>query len=225
MDNLDDVSSFVFDSYNINNLDSNENNFLNVLSNNKDININVNNIDNNPELNSNNYIYTLSLKISNFESEKELNKFVKKVKQTIRSSYEYRLWVDYIKNILLCNSCAFTGENTMELTVEIHHHPILLEDIVLSVISKKIDNNDKFSSFDISSEIIYLHYNMKVGVVPLITSLHEKYHNGFLEIPIDYCIGDWKYLLQNYNFTDEQLKDIKRKETITSKNYQFSWKK
>lgn len=215
-----------YNSFNINNLDIHENEFLvNLQQQNKEINFNIDEEGNNPKISSDDYVYTLSLKINGFENEKELMKFTKKIKQTVRNSYEYKLWVDYIKNVLLYNNCAFTGENSSELTIDIHHHPICMEDIILCVINKKLNNNEEFSSFDIASEVIYLHYKMKVGCVPLITSLHEKYHNGFLEIPIDFCVGDWRYLIDNYVFDEEKIKEINKKISINSNNYIFEFKK
>jgi hypothetical protein len=43
-----------------------------------------------------------------------------------------------------------------------------------------------------------LHYDLKVPFVVLLKSMHEKFHNGFLKIPINLVHGDLRYFIDNY---------------------------
>jgi len=222
MENNFDVSVIpnINDFSNLNILTNEEQDFI---TNAKEANPNIISIPSNDnlELSSENFPYTLNLKINEFSSEKELIKFIHKVKGMVRSSFEYKLWVDFITTSLQHNKCALSKESAYEITVELHHHPISIQNIITAVINTHIDNGDYFSSFDIASEVMNLHYQMKVGVIPLITSLHEKFHNGFLDLPIDLVIGDWKYLLDNYTFSDEQKELINRYQQFTINNCLF----
>ena len=42
----------------------------------------------------------------------------------------------------------------------------------------------------------------------MLSNLHEKYHNGFLQIPIEFVRGDYKYILTHYKIEDEEYKRI-----------------
>lgn len=142
--------------------------------------------------------FVLPLRIDDFASEKEMERFIKIIERMVRASFEYKLWVNYIRDVLNLEYCAITNESHSETTVEIHHHPFSLYMITKCVIFDKLNNSQKFCSFDIATEVIELHYKMKASFVPLVASLHEKFHNGFLKIPMELVHGDYKYLVDKY---------------------------
>jgi hypothetical protein len=43
-----------------------------------------------------------------------------------------------------------------------------------------------------------LHYENNIGYIPLLESMHEKFHNGHLDIPISYVHGNYSYFVTNY---------------------------
>ena len=163
-------------------------------------NPNVFKIDNSP--------FELSLRIDNFSDEKEEIKFIKAVEKMVRFSPEYRLWVDYIIDTLGQNKCEFTGELKSETSVDVHHHPICLYTYVKTIIDDKIRKHIPFCTYDIAREVIELHFQNKVGYVLMLSSLHEKYHNGFMQIPIEFVSGDYKYLLTNFEVEKEEYNRI-----------------
>jgi hypothetical protein len=215
--NLNDIN---FNNLNI--IDNNESKYLEDITK-TDIKIKSNDDENNPTLESENFPYSLSLKIIDFADEKDKKKFINTVKRLVRGSYEYSVWTKYLREILQYNNCALTNESGHELTVEIHHHPISLENIITAVLNKHILDGISFCSFDIAGEVIDLHYKMKIGVIPLITSLHEKFHNGFLNIPIELIKGDYKYIIDNYPLDEEVLELIELYESIHLKDCQLVW--
>ena len=152
--------------------------------------------------------FELSLRIDNFSDEKEEIKFIKSVEKMVRNSPEYRLWVDYIVESLGQNKCEFTGELKSETSVDVHHHPICLYTIVKAVIDDKLKKHQSFCTFDISREVIEMHFQNKVGYVLMLSSLHEKYHNGFMQIPIEFVNGDYKYILKNLEIEKEEYERI-----------------
>jgi len=206
----------------INNLGINgiEEDFLNNVNDNL-VNIQSVKTEDNLELQEKSYPYTLSLKIYEFEKEKDMFAFINNVKKLVRGSYEYKLWTNYIKDTLNYNKCILSNETGQELTIEIHHHPVSLQSIIMAILNTYTLENKSFCTFDIAMEVMKLHYQMNVGVIPLISSLHEKFHNGYLDLPIDLVIGNWKYLLDTYKFTDEQLEVIDRYKQYTSHNCIF----
>jgi len=149
--------------------------------------------------------------VYDFVNEKDFNSFIRCTKSVVRTSYEYRFWTRYIKDTMRYNTCQFTQESSEELTLDIHHHPISLENIVRIVTEDKLlKTNEGVSSVTIATEVLKLHYANKVGFVVLVKSLHEKFHNGFLQIPISMCHGNWQYILQEY-FVPDNIKEIVEK--------------
>jgi len=156
------------------------------------------------ELYSDNYPFSLSLRINNFESESDYKKYVRNCETGIRRCIEYKLWKRYIIDVLQINECMITHEKISDLTIEVHHHVPSLYVLVAALINRRIENNEEFCTFDICQEAIDLHFQNKIGYVTLIKSMHEKFHNGKLGIPISFVKGDFRWFIQNFRkYIDE----------------------
>jgi hypothetical protein len=162
----------------------------------------------------------LSLRRDNIEDSKTLNKFIKKCEIIIRSSVEYKEWVMYLYDTMGLYKCQVSGELSSQVSTEVHHHPFTLYNIVQGIVLKKINDNVPFCSFDIATEAIELHYSLKVPFVILIKSMHEKYHNGFLKIPMEMVIGDKEYFINEYGayLPSDDLEFIEDKLIVNLKN-------
>ena len=176
------------------------------------------------ELYSDNYPFNLSLRIQNFEGEAEYNKFIKNCEKLIRGCLEYKLWRNYITDILQIQSCAITEERMDQVSLQIHHHPVSLFTIVKSIINEKLENEEPFCSFDIAMKTIELHFMNKIGYTPLIDSIHEKFHNGFLNIPKSLIKGNYNKYLEQYSkyLDEEELEIISSRLSITDSNCNWS---
>jgi len=172
------------------------------------------------ELYSDNYPFSLSLKISNFENESEYKKFVKACERLVRGSIEYRHWKRYIIDVLQINECMITHEKISDLQIEVHHHMPNLYVLIAALINKHIENTEEFCTFDIAYEAIELHFQNKIGYVTLIRSMHEKFHNGKLGIPIELIKGDYRYFLNNYSkYIDEaDLATLEERQVVHETN-------
>lgn len=142
--------------------------------------------------------YTLTLRHSDFDTEKELDRFIKSCERLVRSSPEYRIWTSYIRDSLGHHNCEVTGEQHSQTTVDIHHHPFSMFAIVKAVILRNMAAEKDFCSYDICEEVIKLHYEMKIPFCLLVSSLHEKFHNGFFLIPMELVHGDTKIFMDKY---------------------------
>jgi len=173
--------------------------------------------------------YILPMRIRDFNDEKECFKFLKVVERIIRISSEYKLWREYIKENLGEKYCKITGEKDEETSVELHHHPFSLFSLCKFVTKDYMLNGKTFCSFDVACDVIELHYKMKASFIPLVSSLHEKFHNGFLELPMEFVIGDWKWILNKYgHLMDEEDKEIVRKRIGVNKEncgWNITWVK
>lgn len=169
--------------------------------------------------------FNLPLRIKNFPSSKEYEQFVKSVERAVRSSQEYKLWVSYIIEHMGHSYCALTKEHIGECPIEIHHHPITLYTVVKGVVNKYLSSETEFSTFDIATKVIELHFQNKVGYVVLLSSLHSKYHNGFLNIPIELVNGSYKHILQNYNIDEEEYEKICKLCSVKAEDIKQIWNK
>ena len=151
---------------------------------------------------------SLSLRVKNFLDSNEYVKFIKGIERTVRASCEFKQWREYIIEVLQVDSCSISKETREDCSIEIHHHVPSLFVLIKTIINKHVLDGVPFCSFDICTECIELHFKNKIGFVPLISSLHEKFHNKKLEIPSELIMGDYKWLLQNYTFDPDDLLEI-----------------
>lgn len=152
-----------------------------------------------------NNLYKLKLRRTDFDSVEEEQKFIKKCTSIIRTLPEYNEWVYFIKKIQGFDTCCITNENDEATKINIHHHPLPLFDITSIILENFKLNNKEFFSIDIISEVIELHFKNNIGFVPLVASLHEKYHNGCLIIPPKFVQGNWQYILKNYYVHEDYI--------------------
>jgi len=178
----------------------------------------------NLELYSDNYPFSLSLKINTFHSESEYKKFVRNCEASIRRSIEYKLWRNYIIDVLQINECVITHESIDEVSIDVHHHIPSLFTMISALINRNLENNVKFCTFDICQEIMELHFKNKLGYVTLLKSMHEKFHNGRLDIPINFVKGDYRYFMTNFSkyLDDQDLETIESRLAINQSNCSWS---
>lgn len=156
------------------------------------------------ELYSDTHPFRLSLRIRNFENEVSYKKFIHNCEMLVRRCNEYKYWRNYIIDILQINSCMITHESIDQVTIDVHHHIPSLFILVSALVNKKIEKEENFCSFDIAQEAIELHFKNKVGYITLLKSMHEKFHNGYLTIPISLIKGDYNYFIEKYSrYLDE----------------------
>lgn len=172
------------------------------------------------ELYSDNYPFNLPLRITTFEDESLYTKFIKNIEKSIRGSIEYKLWTDYIKDVLGVQTCFITHERMDQVKIDIHHHIPSLYTVVKGALNKRIQDNIEFCSFDIATDVIELHYKNRIGYVSLLKSIHEKFHNGFLRIPVDLVKGDYQWFIREYSeyLDQEDLDIINERLSITEGN-------
>ena len=151
------------------------------------------------------------------DDEKAKTKFIKSVEKTVRSSMEYKKWLTFLKSTLSIDlQCYHTGNLPGMCSLEIHHHPYTLFQLVDIAMYNMQD--ELYTVFDLAKNVMKLHFMNLVGFVPLCISSHENYHNQILDIPIEVCEGNWNDLYQVVNIPEYITTDIKRKVAVTFDN-------
>lgn len=171
---------------------------------------------------------TASLRIKSFFDEKDFFKFIKSCEKMIRGSIEYRVWREYIIDILKVNECALTHEKYEETNIEIHHHIPSLYILIKCIITKFMEESREFSSFDICTEAIEQHFLNNIGYIALLSDLHTKFHNGHLVLPIELVRGNFMNFMNIYGkyLEDQDLEVINsRLNTKFEDMQELSWEK
>jgi hypothetical protein len=130
-------------------------------------------------------------------------KYIKKLEQVIRSSQEYKDYVAYLKEYIDMTRCSFfNGINNKgkgKVSIEIHHEPFTLFDLTQIVLVKWLQTDIKINAFKIAEEVMKLHYQNKVGLIPLSITVHDLVHSGRLFVPLQNVRGQFIDFLEEYD--------------------------
>ena len=138
-------------------------------------------------------------------TEKDRVKFIKRCEKIIRSSTEYRDYITFLKDHVDMDKCAFFQNvscgDTKRIKIEIHHEPFTLYDYVAVVVDKFQSEGLPLNDLMISDEVMELHYNNKVGLIPLSKTIHEIVHDSTkIVIPLNMVYGDYAGFLSSSEY-------------------------
>ena len=144
--------------------------------------------------------------------DKDRDKYIKDLERHIRSSYEYRAMINYLREFMDMNSCAFipavTNEASRKVRIEIHHSPFTLHDICCIILNKRMKCAECLTIEAVAYEVMFVHYSLMVGLIPLSETVHQLVHTQYLFIPTNKVYGFYKAFVQNYyNYIDPELLD------------------
>lgn len=152
----------------------------------------------------------------------EFRKYITDIKRICRGSFEYRRMINYLRENMDMNKCSFyenvNNIDTFKIKIHIHHHPFTIEDICCIVYNKRLSHNESLEVEMVAKEVMYLHYNLLVGLIPLAETPHELVHNNYLFIPIDKVLGffrDFVSLYEDY-MSPELLDKLERNIDFTN---------
>lgn len=145
--------------------------------------------------------------------DKQFKKYVLNIKADARTSFEYSHFMQFLKENLDMNKCSFfknvSSANSRRIKIEVHHDPFTIEDIIRIVIRKRQVCGENLDVPMVSKEVIYLHYNLLVGLIPLSSTVHELVGNGYLFVPTTKVLGRYKEFVKLYDeFIYPEQKDV-----------------
>ena len=144
---------------------------------------------------------------------RERRKFITKIEQMVRSSDEYKEYIKYLKSHFDMSHCevfpAVVNGNGKKYSIEIHHEPFQLSWIVDTVIRKRQDLDESLDPFDIADEVMNLHYEGVIGLIPLCVTAHELVHSDRIAIPLQLIYHRYDLFAKEYDpWIPEYVKDI-----------------
>jgi len=113
-----------------------------------------------------------------------------------------------MKNSFDLKRCAVLSNLDMSdnLSLEMHHCPLTLFDIISIVINYRFSQSKKVTTFSIADEVINLHLKGAVGVVPLSISIHQMVHERSVIIHPAMVSGNYLEFIRSYaNGIDEEM--------------------
>ena len=148
-------------------------------------------------------------------------KFILAVKRDIRASIEYQMFINFLKEHLDMNKCSFykniSGADTKHIKIHVHHDPFTLEDITGVVMRKRECYREEINIPLVGKEVMYLHYSLLVGLIPLAETPHELVHNNFLFVPTTHVMGRYRQFVDMYHdfILPEHLQTLENIEEMT----------
>ena len=147
---------------------------------------------------------------------KDFNKYIADVEKACRGSFEYRQLITFLRENMDMNKCSFyenvNNIDTYKIKIHIHHHPFTLYDIAIIVFNKRSFYRESLEMELLAKEVMFLHYNLMVGLIPLAETVHELVHSNYLFIPLDKVMGNYQKFINMYEdfMTPEQLDVLDR---------------
>ena len=143
---------------------------------------------------------------------KSKRKFIERVKKVVRGSFEYKDYINYLKENIGLDQCIFwsnvIGGRKKRITLHMHHEPFTLEDYVRVVIKKYEMEGLELNDLDIADEVMELHYENLVGLVPVSKTAHQLIHNTEkLFVPLNMVYGNYSEFLTRYDKYIEALEE------------------
>ncbi|MBR1818114.1 MAG: hypothetical protein IJ772_04620 [Bacilli bacterium] len=125
---------------------------------------------------------------------------IKNIETVVRKSYHYKIFIYYLKNFMDLDECSYYEGYSIKngLSVELHHSPLTLYEIVKAVMTKHLKENGYFKIMGVAKEVSKLHYNFLVGLVPLNPTAHKLVHSGNLKVHPKIVKGDWEGFFIQY---------------------------
>ena len=141
---------------------------------------------------------------------KELSKYFKSIERICRNSRTYKKLINFLRENVDMNKCSYFKNvdniDTYSLKIHIHHTPLTLYDIVTTVYNKRLLNHESLSEMMVAKEVMWLHYNLFVGLIPLSETVHGSVHNGQAFIPTNKVYGMYKTFVKLYEpYMDKEL--------------------
>lgn len=155
---------------------------------------------------------------------KQFKKYIMSIERIVRGSFEYRQFISFLRDYIGMNKCSIydkvTNMDSYKVKIHIHHEPITLYDIVLAVYNKRCATREPLSEDMVAKEVMYQHYMLRVGLIPLSETVHELVHNQFIFIPTTAVFGKyWEFVNIYHDYMEPETLDTLKKIEEVSKTF------
>ena len=142
----------------------------------------------------------LNIELPDFDMEEfdihdkdDFNKYLESIEKSVRISFEYKQFIKFLRNNINMNQCSFfenvNNIDTFKIKIEIHHSPFSLYDITYMVFKRREEAGECLEVEAVAKEVMYIHYNLLIGLIPVCETVHQLIHNFYIFVPIDKVLG------------------------------------
>lgn len=189
------------------------------------INIESKSTTSNIELTNTEGYYTERYYFTDYFDEAKLKKLIKGIEKAIRTSPEYSKYIGFLINTLGLTNCAILGNvSCNDVSIEMHHYPFTLYDIVYLNIMKRIMNKEKINTFLVAREVLQDHYDNLIGLVPLSLTVHQLVHAGEIFVNLNAVYGNINGFVEKYGMAmgDDLIEKFNKVIEMSEKNIVYS---
>lgn len=125
-------------------------------------------------------------------TDKQRDKLIKTIETLVRTSIDYKDLIKYLRTYIDMNQCEFFENfkaGKKKGMIEIHHSPFDLYTIVDVVMSKMEKEEGYIDELVVADNVLEMHYEGLIGLIPLSITAHELVHDGKLVVPLNCVYG------------------------------------
>ena len=141
----------------------------------------------------------------------DFDKYIKYIERIVRNSFEYRHFIKFLRENVGMNKCSFmenvNNMETFNVKIHLHHSPFDLYTIVKIVFNRRFEAKECLETEAVAKEVMWIHSNLLIGLIPLCETVHELVHNSYIFIPEDNVLGLVDTFVELYKpwITEEQM--------------------
>ena len=160
------------------------------------------------------------------------DKLITRIEKMVRNCYEYRELISFLKEEMNLDHCILFTNITYDIASIEFHHIFTLYDIVDTVLRKHevLYGEDNINAFEVANEVMRIHYESRVLLVPVTKVVHDLIHQGEVFIPLQVAsqsgFGNWRLFLSIYKpyMSDEfisRFKNYVKESTKVTEDFQL----
>ena len=142
-------------------------------------------------------------------NERQRDKLVKTIEKYIRTSMEYSDFIKYLREYINMDYCEFfhnLGGKKKKGMIQIHHEPFDLYSLTSIIMNKQEKELGYIDELVVADEVMRIHYEGLIGLIPLSITAHELVHDGKLAVPLNCVYGKFvEFVRKYYEYIDEPL--------------------
>lgn len=170
--------------------------------------------------------YPFDISDYDLTNDKDARKYFFDIERICRNSFSYKRLISFLREYVDMNSCSFfeniNNIDTSSIRIHIHHSPLTLFDIVTTVFRKRSALKQPLNVNLTAKEVMWIHYRLLIGLIPLSETVHELAHSGYLFIPTNVVFGNYQQFIKEYElYLDPQVISTLQKSEEYTKTYDY----
>ena len=175
--------------------------------------------DDNIEILGKNQQYSLTMYLDPKVDAKYFDRFIKAVEKIVRSNDDYKMYLTGLRELDFMSQDAFLHNiSSLDAEIQLHHFPFNLYTICKVVANTMLDQGKKVSTMIVADKVLMLHFENKIGLVPLTVTMHEIAHLGKLTFLRSQIHGRWEQFYNEYKYSLDEYDHTIVKNLITIKS-------